>query len=188
MSLWGKSDSSNAAPKFAGVDIGIAGSANGAQLFGNTQIAGFQTNHNIAVGIFGVDTTEQTVSSSSNTHAAHAGWVLVKQGTGPVVSITANSGAVTTNGWLTFTGTTGSTSANAWVFCNTAGYIQNVTVYSGGNYLRAPAITQVGNATLTIPMGGRAGRRQTETLVAMGSIGTGAVVADASDDFIFPDA
>jgi hypothetical protein len=36
-------------------------------------------------------------------------------------------------------------------------------------------------------MGGRAGRRQTETLVAMGTIGT-AGTADASDDAIFPDA
>jgi len=89
---------------------------------------------------------------------------------------------------LTFTnGGTGNTSANALVSVNTAGYIQSVTVNSGGNYLRAPAITQVGNASFTITMGGRAGRRQVETLVATGTIGASGT-ADAADDAIFPDA
>lgn len=189
MSLWTKSDAAAGAPKFPGVSVGISAGANGSTMFGNTQIGAFQTdgNHKIATGVFGVDTTEQGVSASGNTHAQHAGWVLVNRGTGPVLTITANTGAVATNGWLTFTGTTGSTSANAWVFCNTAGYIQNVTVYGGGNYLRAPAITQVGNATLTITMGGRAGRVQTETLVAMGTIGT-VGTADAADDATFADS
>jgi len=187
MSLWSVSDSSNAAPKFAGVDVGIGASATGSSLFGNTQIAAFQTNKNITVGVFGVSTTEQGVSASSNTHPQHAGWVLVKSGTGPVVSITANTNAVATNTWLTFTGPTGSTTANAWVTCNTNGYIQSVRVDAGGNYLRAPAITQVGNANFTITMGGRAGRVQTETLVAMSSIGTQGIV-DASDNATFPNS
>jgi hypothetical protein len=192
MSLWGKSDSSNAAPKFAGVDIGIAGSANGSTLFGNTQIAAFQTNHNIAVGVFGVDTTEQTVSSSSNTHSAHAGWVLVKQGTGPVVTISANTGAYSPDGniYLTFTGGgTGTTTANAQIVTDGKKMITGITVNSGGNYLRAPVATATNaNATYTITMGGRAGRRQTETLVAMGTIGAGAVVADAADDATYADS
>jgi len=187
MSLWSVSDSSNAAPKFAGVDVSIGASATGSSLFGNTQIAAFQTTKNITVGVFGVGTTEQGVSASSNIHPQHAGWVLVKSGTGPVVSITANASAVATNTYLTFTGTTGSTTANATVTVNTAGYIQSVTVNSGGNYLRAPAITQVGNANFTITMGGRAGRVQTETLVAMASIGTQGV-ADASDNATFPNS
>lgn len=189
MSLWTKSDAAAGAPKFPGVNVGISAGANGSTMFGNTQIGAFQTdgNHKVAVGIFGVDTTEQTVSSSSNTHAQHAGWVSVIQGTGPVVTITANTGAVATNTWLTFTGTTGSTTANAWVSVNTAGYIQSVRVDNGGNYLRAPAITQVGNASFTITMGGRAGRRQMETLVAMGTIGT-AGTSDAADDATFADS
>jgi len=188
MSTWTQSDASAGAPKFPGVDVGVSAGANGAQLFGNTQIAAFQTNRNIAIGIFGVDTTEQRVSASGNTHAQHSGWVLVKQGTGPVLTITANTDAVATNTYLTFTnGGTGNTSANALVSVNTAGYIQSVTVNSGGNYLRAPAITQVGNASFTITMGGRAGRRQVETLVATGTIGASGT-ADAADDAIFPDA
>jgi hypothetical protein len=189
MSLWTKSDAAAGAPKFPGVSVGTSAGANGSTMFGNTQIGAFQTdgNHKLAIGIFGVDTTEQTVSSTSNTHPQHAGWVLVTQGTGPVLTITANTGAVATNTYLTFTGTAGSTSANALVSVNTAGYIQSVTVNSGGNYLRAPAITQVGNASFTITMGGRVGRRQTETLVAMGTIGT-AGTADASDNAVFPNS
>jgi len=187
MSLWTQSDASAGAPKFPGVDVGISAGASGASLFGNTQIAAFATDHKIAVGVFGVDTTEQGVSASSNTHAQHSGWVLVKQGTGPVLTITANTGAVATNTYLTFTGTTGSTTANARVTVNTAGYIESVAVNDGGNYLRAPAITQVGNAVFTITMGGRAGRRQVETLVATGTIGASGT-ADAADDAIFPDA
>ena len=196
MSLWGKSDSSNAAPAFAGVDVGIAASATGSSLFGNTQIAAFQTNHNIAVGIFGVDTTEQGVSASSNTHAAHSGWVLVKQGTGPIVSIAANSGSYSTdsktsNVYLSFSGGgTGTTTANAQIIANTTtGLISSIQVNSGGNYLRAPVIGTVpnSNVALTITMGGRAGRRMTETLVATGTIGQQGVT-DASDDSTFADS
>lgn len=187
MSLWTKSDASAGAPKFPGVGVGTSAGASGATMFGNTQIAAFQTDHKIAQGIFGVDTTEQSVSATSNTHPQHAGWVLVTQGTGPVLTITANTNAVATNSWLTFTGTTGSTTANAWVTCNASGYIQSVRVDNGGNYLRAPAITQVGNAVFTITMGGRAGRRQVETLVAMGTIGT-AGTSDASDNAVFPNS
>ena len=191
MSLWTKSDASAGAPKHPGV--AAVGNASGSSLFGNTQIAAFNTNVRNAVGIFGVDTTEQGVSASSNTHPQHSGWVVVTQGTGPVVSITANTGAVASNGYLTFTGGgTGAVQANASVVVNASNYIVRVVLneangFIGGNYLVAPTIAQTGNATFTITMGGRAGRRSTETLVATGTIGT-AGTADAADDAIFPDA
>jgi hypothetical protein len=191
MSTWTQSDAAAGAPKHPGV--AAVGNASGASLFGNTQIAAFNTDVREAVGIFGVDTTEQSVSASSNTHPQHAGWVLVTQGTGPVVSVTANTGAVASNGFLTFTGGgTGAVQANATVTVNANNYVVRVTLnesngFIGGSYLVAPTIGQVGNANFTITMGGRAGRRQTETLVAMGTIGT-AGTADASDDAIFPDA
>lgn len=198
MSLWTKSDASAGAPKFSGLSVGITAGATGAQLFGNTQIGAFQTdgNHKLAVGIFGVDTTEQAVSATSNTHAQHAGWVSVIQGTGPIVSIAANTNSYSTDSktstvYLTFTnGGTGTTTANAQIVANTTtGLITGVQVNSGGNYLRAPVIGAVpnSNVALTITMGGRAGRRSVETLVAMGTIGT-AGTTDAADDAIFPDA
>ena len=196
MPLWSKSDSSNAAPKFSGVSTGIAASASGSSLYGNTQIGAFQTGYKGTVGIFGVDTTEQRVSETSNTHPQHAGWVAVMKGTGPIVSLTANSNSyspdsLTGTVYLSFTGGgTGTTTANAQIVANaTTGLITGIQVNNGGNYERAPVIGAVANSNvaITIVMGGRAGRVQTETLVAMGTIGTQGIV-DGSDDAIFPDA
>ena len=191
MSLWTQSDAAAGAPKHPGV--AAVGNASGSSLFGNTQIAAFNTNVREAVGIFGVDTTEQGVSATSNTHPQHSGWVLVTQGTGPVTSVTANASSVATNTFLTFTGGgTGAIQANASVVVNANNYIVRVVLneangFIGGSYLVAPTIGQVGNATFTITMGGRTGRRSVETLVATGTIGA-AGTSDAADDAIFPDA
>ena len=193
MSLWSNSDSANAAPIFPGV-AGVD-NANGSQMFGNTQIAAFNTGLSETTGIFGVDVTEQTVSMSSNTHPQHAGWALVTRGTGPIISVTANTSSVTTNGSLILTGGgTGAVQANVYVSVNAQGYVVNSAIqihevdgFVGGNYLTVPAHGTAGNAVFTFTLGGRAGRSQTETLVAMGTIGVGAVVADAADDTIFPD-
>ena len=193
MSLWSNSDSANAAPIFPGV-AGVD-NANGSQMFGSTQIAAFNTGLRETTGIFGVDTTEQTVSMSSNTHPQHAGWVLVTRGTGPIISVTANTSSVASNTALTLTGGgTGGVHANVYVSVNAQGYVVNSAIqihevdgFVGGNYLTVPAHASLGNAVFTFTLGGRAGRSQTETLVAMGTIGVGAVVADAADDTIFPD-
>jgi len=193
MSLWTKSDAAAGAPKFPGV-AAVAG-ANGSQLFGNTQIAAFNTDLNQGVGIFGVDTTEQGVSATSNTHPQHSGWVLVKRGAGGIASITANAGSVGTNGYVTFSGGgTGDIAANVRLSVNTAGYYDAVTINTqstlngAGLYTVKPTAAPVsGNASFTITMGGRFGRRTVETLVATGTIGT-AGTSDAADDSTFPDA
>ena len=193
MSVWSNSDSANAAPIFPGV-AGVD-NANGSQMFGSTQIAAFNTGLRETTGIFGVDVTEQTVSMSSNTHPQHAGWVLVTRGTGPIISVTANTSSVATNTTLTLTGGgTGAVQANVYISVNAQGYVVNSAIqihevdgFVGGNYLTVPAHASLGNAVFTFTLGGRAGRSQTETLVAMGTIGVGAVVADAADDTIFPD-
>jgi hypothetical protein len=193
MSVWSNSDSANAAPIFPGV-AGVD-NANGSQMFGNTQIAAFNTGLRETTGIFGVDVTEQTVSMSSNTHPQHAGWVLVTRGTGPIISVTANTSSVATNTTLTLTGGgTGAVQANVYVSVNAQGYVVNSAIqihelngFLGGNYLTVPAHGTAGNARFTFTLGGRAGRSQAETLVATGTIGVGAVVADAADDTIFPD-
>ena len=194
MALWTNSDAANGAPKI----IGVAGvdNANGSQMFGSTQIAAFNTGLRETAGIFGVSTTEQTVSMSSNTHPQHAGWVLVTRGTGPIISVTANTSSVATNTALTLTGGgTGAVQANVYISVNAQGYVVNSAIqihelngFVGGNYLTVPAHGTAGNAVFTFTLGGRAGRSQTETLVAMGTIGVGAVVADAADDAIFPDS
>ena len=181
MALWSNSDANTSAPKYA-VASGSGVSGNGDALYGNTTAGVFVTGQ--AVGTFGVDKTEQNISSASG-HAAHAGWVLRKAGMGPVLTITANTGAVGANSYVIFTGGgTANTVANARVSVNSAGFIQSVTVLSGGLYVTTPTATpNTGNAVFTLTMGGRANRVMSETLVAMGSM-----TGDGSDDTIYPDS
>jgi hypothetical protein len=64
-----------------------------------------------------------------------------------VTSITANAGAVAVNSWINLDGylgyNTSSNSANARVFVNTEGYIENVTIYANGFYGSIPEISNV---------------------------------------------
>jgi hypothetical protein len=178
MSLWGNLDASNNAPKQTDT-TGYGGNtpqvtSNGQVYYSNTAINAFIDD--AAIGIFGVNTTEQTAATSAQGVPQHAGWVLRKVGMGPITSITANSGAVGVNATMTITGgngigaTTGSSPATVVVRVNTANYIIGVDVVNGGLYANTPVINAMSNAAFTITMGGRANRVQTETLVAMGSI------------------
>lgn len=193
MALWGNLDASNNAPVFADTGgYGATANTQDATIFGNVTIGA--TRSDVAMGMFGIDSTEKSVTTGDGAKATHAGWVLRTAYTGPVVSITANSGAVGTNSYVTFTGgssgaaagKTGNTTANAIVSVNTAGYITSVTVVSGGEYANTPVATPAsGNAVFTVTMGGRANRVFQETLVAMGSMYGDST---ASDDVNYPDA
>ena len=200
MSLWTNTDASNGAPKFAGTGgLGLSANTQGT-LYANTK-ASFHV-PGAAVGIFGVDPTEDGILGSEGRFTTHAGWVLRKAGMGPIVSITANTGAVGANGTIIFTGgnkglsniaarqTGGVTNplveARANVAVNSAGYITSIVIDNPGFYANTPAIAynaSVGNGSFTIVMGGRANRVHTETLVAMGSM-----VGDGSDDIIYADS
>ena len=186
MALWGSNDDANNAPKYA-VAGGLGVSANGQALYGNVTVSAFVTN--TAIGVFGVDTTEQQVAA--NPKGGHAGWVLRKAGTGPVVSITANTNSYSPDGnvYLTFTGGgTSNVSANAQILTNSVSkLITGIRVNSGGEYTLTPTATATNaNAVFTITMGGRANRVQIETMVAMGSMsGDG---SSGNDDAIFADS
>lgn len=193
MALWGNLDAANNVPKQTDTS-GYGGStpqvtANGIVYYGNTKTDAFITNAQI--GIFGIDNVEKNVTSGDAKAAQHAGWNIRKAGMGPVLTITANSGAVAVNSFITFSGGSkvagsGNTAANARIFVNTAGYIMNVTVLSGGLYANTPVATaNQGNSVLTLTMGGRANRVQMETIVAMGSMyGDGTT----AEDPIIPDS
>lgn len=184
MPLWGNLDASNNAPYFSGItgyhvqDTGVSiANAQINAVFNNTTIGA--TESNTVLGVWGVDTTEIADITSEYHTGAHAGWVLRRAFTGPVLSITANAGSVAVNSYITFTGgsigaaagQTGNTAANAQIYVNSAGYIVNVTVNGGGSYANTPVATaNQGNAVFTITMGGRANRVQQECLVAMASI------------------
>lgn len=186
MSLWKSEDAASNAPVWS-VGSGLGNSANGSTLFGNTQISAFVTN--AGLGVFGVDAAEQAISSTNATHPQHAGWVLRKTGTGPIISISTATGNRSNvgNAYITFTdGGTGNTVANAQIFVNSiSNVVTTVVVNDGGSYSSTPTATVSGNAncTFTLTMGGRANRVGTETLVAMGSM-----TGDGSDDAIFADS
>jgi len=182
MSLWGNLDAANNAPKY-GDTGGYGGST--PQVSGNTQVYYSNTKTgsfitNAAIGVFGVDAVEQqNVGSSANTllgKPQHAGWVVRKTGMGPITSITANSGAVGVNSYITITqgngyDGTGNTAANAQISVNTAGYITSITINNPGLYANTPIATpNTGNAVFTVTTGGRSNRVTTETIVAMGSM------------------
>ena len=77
MALWSNTDANTSAPKNA-VASGDGVSANGFTLYGNTTQDAYVTGK--AIGVFGVDTTEQDVSG--NPKGGHAGWVLRTEGSG----------------------------------------------------------------------------------------------------------
>jgi len=169
MSLWSNSDANTSAPKYA-VAGGLGVTANGQVLYANTTIDAYV--QNLAIGVEGVTATEE---ASDALGTQHAGWNLVKRGTGPVISITANTGSYSPDGnvFLTFSnGGTNTTTANARIVTNGSKQITSIVVNAGGEYSVTPTIGAVANANVafTITMGGRANRVQTETLVAMGSI------------------
>ena len=105
MALWSNTDANTSAPKFGQITPAFGSSANGLQLYANTQTSAFITGAN--VGIFGVDTTEQTVSGATASHSAHAGWVLRKAGTG------GRAGRVQTETLIAMGSMTGDGSASA---------------------------------------------------------------------------
>lgn len=77
MSLWNNTDANTSAPKFAAAG-GYGVSANGFSMFDTNTAIGLGGTGNVSV--MGVDTTEQGVAG--NPKGGHAGWVLVKRGTG----------------------------------------------------------------------------------------------------------
>ena len=192
MALWSNTDANTSAPKYVTNYLNVPqSSANVNLAYGNTTTGAFFTD--AAVGVFGVDATEQTLASNQAEHSAHAGWVLRKAGMGGIATISAGATNRSNvgNAYITFTGGgTGNTSANAQIFVNaTSNVVTSIVLNSVGLYENTPAATVAGNAnvTITLTMGGRANRNTMETLVAMGSM-TGDGSASANDDTIFADS
>ena len=195
MALWGATDNSANAPKWT-VLSGLGSSANGFTAYQNTTTSAFV--NNLQLGIEGVNTVEIADTTLQNSNgagfgkAAHTGWNLRKQGTGYVSSVSISSGGqgYNANAYIIFTGGGGISGSNAnasYTIANSlnssqtfsSNALQNtivtVTLNSpGSNYTSAPTATaQGGNisaATFTVTMGGRVGRVQFETLVALNNV------------------
>jgi hypothetical protein len=182
------------------------------QMFNNATPGAFMSG--VAVGVFGVSATEQANNRLNNDErGAHAGWNLRRAGTGPIVSITANTtlvGYVNSDVITVTSPATGGTNASITFTTNSTGGALDFTIATAGAGFDLVTIptsniaivnstggTATGNSTVTglvVTAGGRAGRVSYETLVAMGSLGaqtaafgTPASVDDAAtDDTYFP--
>lgn len=195
MSLWGNIDhvTSNNKPLFA----------NTSNISSNSVINGSIANTSAAYGIvYGISATEM----AGNEKPAHAGWVSQKVGTGPIATVAISSGGAGYNsaGYLTITdgspNPTGTGANISYTIANAQNSLQSystnahwntistLTIVNGGSGYKAPANVTIqalgGNiaaATITFTLGGRAGRINYETLVAMGSI----TLDDPKDNVFF---
>ena len=149
--------------------------------------------------VFGISALEaQTANLLANTSPVHkvihAGWVSQKIGTGPITSIIIATGGagINTSGYLSIVDNSGrGRRANAsWSIANsqnlaaasssnsTQNVMSTITINDGGvGFVNANSIVintlgvlPTVNATYQVVLGGRAGRVQYETIVAMGSI------------------
>ena len=199
MALWGATDNSANAPKWTVASgINAANSTGyaprGSDLYQNTATSAWKTG--LQLGIEGVNTVEIANNQLSNGagfgKATHTGWNLRKQGTGYVSSITISTGGqgYNANGFIAFTGGGGISGSNANASYTIANSLNSSQSYSsnayqntivtvtlnspGSNYTSAPTATAPGSnisaATFTVTMGGRVGRVQFETLVALNNV------------------
>ena len=187
MSLWGNLDNAtgNDKPLYANTSLTTSSST----------INGAKANTVKYYGVVaGVSVTEEERSNTTAQHPTHAGWVSIKYGTGPIQSISVSGGTgINAAGYLIITDTSAhgqGTGANiSYTTANAQNALQSyssnaqlntfgtLTIVDGGSgYSNASALTivtnktAISNGTFTAILGGRAGRIQTETIVAMGSI------------------
>ncbi len=164
MPLWGNVDLANNKPKFLGINTPGSNWAR----YSNANV--FSAN---------------AAAVANVARGTHPGWVLKRPGTGGVIAINfsniGNPGTWTTdNVTATINSDGAGTGANVKVRVNTAaGQLANATVDNPGSGYQNVAAMSVtlsggggatGNGNCTIVLGGRAGRVQYETLVAMNSI------------------
>ena len=151
----------------------------------------------------GVSVTEQanSLSELNGNHPAHSGWVKQTLGTGGVATITISSGGTGINsaGFLTISGGSGTGANASYTTANSQNTLQSyssnpawnviatvVLNSPGTGFTSAPTVTYTGanstRPTFTATVGGRAGRKFYETLVATGTIAGD----DTADDTYFP--
>lgn len=181
MSSWGNFDASSNAPYWSAAAVNRAPTAaEAALLYGNTTVDAYGTGE--VDGLFAVDSNEALVDGNTGT-----GWVLRKTGTGSITTITANTGAYGANGFVTFSGGTG-TAANAYMYVKTSGEVKNVIINFPGSYTVLPTSASVTggaqNAALTLVTAGRAGRVTEEVLASIAVFRTD----NNDDDAIYPDS
>lgn len=180
-------------------------------MFNSNTVGAYITN--MATGIYGVSATEMANNTTNKVanQPAHAGWVLRKAYTGPIVSvgITAGGSGYDNTDVMTVASPQPGGNATVAITTNATGGVTALTLTNSGSgflAVNSTSLISIANSTggatggssgsFTATAGGRAGRVHTETLVAMGSLGsnttsaTGVVgaadtVADATTDNVY---
>ena len=181
--LWGNNASLGSEAPFGYYPVLPTNAANGQTLYANSTIGVFV--NNISVGVFGANNLQSGNTTGTAHGAYHAGWVQVTRFTGPITTLTLTSnpgGYSNSNTYSAYIGG-GTANANVSFTVNSTGFaVGTVTITNGGSF----ANTDSGNLTIfvantaaqlkgTAPtisatFGGKAGRKNWETLVAMGSM------------------
>jgi hypothetical protein len=188
MSLWGNVDNAANSTIYAAAQGNkTPNTANRTTLFQNTTVGAFVTN--IALGQFGVSAAEAANTAGEGKKVPHAGWNLRVQGTGPLGTVTvgtAGSGYANSDTFIVVAGS-GGVNATGNLVTNATGNVVSTSLTSSGSGFTSvtPTVTITTaagtNAVLSATAGGRAGRVQYETLVAMGSQDDG-----SADDTLLP--
>lgn len=166
MSLWGKIDRANNAPKYM---VFAVSNATGNVAFSNTTVGAFIPG--VSAGIFGVTPAE----ANTLQRGVSPGWVVETRGTGPVTSLRIANGGVdyANSDKIRISG--GTTNATGTLTTNSTGGITSVTLVNpGAGFINVAnstlAVTNAtngstggSNASITFTLGGRAGRINYET-------------------------
>jgi hypothetical protein len=192
--LWGNKDyaTGNNKPVYA----------NTTYLVSNSTINGSKANTSKYYGaVWGVSSTEAANTLVDGKKVAHAGWVSQKIGTGPIASIAITNGGSGYNaaGFLRVSGGGDGTVNVSYAIANSQNTLQSYSsnaawntissitiVNPGAGFNVAPTVIAPGSnisaASFAITLGGRAGRVNYETLIAMGSM----TEDNSADDKYFP--
>lgn len=196
---WGNKDNAANSVLWGTTYVNLpANTVNSNTVYQNTIVGAFKNNNvamKKAVGQFGVSAAEAANTSGEGKKVAHAGWNLRTVGTGSLASLVITTpGKGYSNGDVVIINAgIGGTNATATVATSPLGNVTSVSITSvgAGFITTAPTGITVANSTggatagtnavFTATVGGRAGRVQYETLVAMGSQDNG-----TADDAVLP--
>lgn len=167
MPLWGKINQKNNAPKFKVVESQVAaGPSKGTNtLFNNTSVGVFKPGQ--ILGVWGANAAQ--VSGANAGKISHTGWHLVRQGTGPVKTVTATVGGTGFANLAvgTITSTVAGGNATFTATTNATGGITALTLISGGKGFpnTSATITAPANGIINVAFGGGLGYSNADTIV-----------------------
>lgn len=150
MSQWGNHNQANNAPEYKVVEDKVAATASrgNTSLFNNTSVGVFHNNQ--ILGVWGANASQVSADHPGN-KIPHTGWHYVRQGTGPVTSLTITAGgtgfANQAQGLLASHQTGGN--GTFQVTTNSTGGITGVTITGGG-----AGFNNASSVTITAPANG----------------------------------